>query len=325
MEDNRVKDTALAVAPLLGEGWALDETARNNEFFTHIRKGEACLSFGGGSYYREPTKLYISGEFPRHRDGSEIYRAARPYGHTGPWHRISVNMTRPVKQIAGEITRRLLPEYLLLLALCLHDREEEAKRVDTRNARVRDFCAALGVEPKFGEKDGDSPRVSFGKIEQTKAYGDIEFHYDGDIVIRLRIKDLALAKSLARLLAPHVLVSLSKHRLVIYSLRDLKAHCMCGGWELATPALDDETEGMIRRRALSEWILHFDSLDECEQQERDPSQIIPPDTLDAVKALWDALSNILEDADIATHITPEERRNGLKAIEQAQAAFPEEA
>jgi hypothetical protein len=50
-----------------------------------------------------------------------------------------------------------------------------------------------------------------------------------------------------------------------------------------------------------------------------------PREMQAVRTLWDALSEILEDSSIATYLPPELRANGLKAIEKAVDAFPVEA
>ena len=49
---------------------------------------------------------------------------------------------------------------------------------------------------------------------------------------------------------------MDEHRLVIDNLRDLKAHCACGRWEMTGITLDRETDTEIRQRAQDQWQMH---------------------------------------------------------------------
>jgi hypothetical protein len=46
------------------------------------------------------------------------------------------------------------------------------------------------------------------------------------------------------------------HKLVIDSLRDLKARCSCGRWTIVSPAFDDETDNYLRDKATEEHARH---------------------------------------------------------------------
>lgn len=47
-----------------------------------------------------------------------------------------------------------------------------------------------------------------------------------------------------------------EHRLVIFSLHDLKAACSCGRWEMTAPTRSDESRAVVHARASEQHALH---------------------------------------------------------------------
>ena len=61
------------------------------------------------------------------------------------------------------------------------------------------------------------------------------------------------------------------HRLIIGSLRDVKAYCACQLWEYALTTTGRDTDGELRNRAHEAWSLHLaTSLHRKEDQDVHP-------------------------------------------------------
>lgn len=112
-----------------------------------------------GNQWGHKGRLSIDGGYPRTKRGEEMGPRNRPS--------ITVDPARPIKQIAGEIERRLLAEYLPLYA-------EAKKRTDEWD-RANDLAA---------ERTAEAARIVNGRVNDSKTgmswYGDGEGRGYGD-------------------------------------------------------------------------------------------------------------------------------------------------
>ncbi len=211
-ERKTIRQIAEAVAPYLGEGWTFEPVPNRtgermndleNEWETErgqIVNGVHRLYFH--NMYRDKDKIHISGEFPKMSDGEEIPKARRPYNNNGPWHSICVSHFKAPEQIAKDIKRRLLPDYMALMVEVLAQREEIDGQYNGRDSRAEAIAKILQVKPRGGIKRGDEVSCGTAYLDSAPSC-EVRFAYSGEMDIHIRTRNLDLAKALAALVQAH--------------------------------------------------------------------------------------------------------------------------
>lgn len=115
-----------------------------------------------GNTWGQKGRLVINGGYPRTKRGEDMGPS-----RAGSRPEITADPARPLKQIAGDITRRLLPEYEPLYA--------EARRKATEWDRANDLAE---------ERTAEAARIMSGRVNQSKDgmswYGDSDGRGYGD-------------------------------------------------------------------------------------------------------------------------------------------------
>lgn len=97
-------------------------------------------------------RLEIRGEFPRHEGTSYLY------GRYDKAPKIGVAANRPPAAIAGEIVRRLLPDYLPLYAEAAHQKAEAERRLAWARELAADLARIVGgdLRDRTTTRDGEA-------------------------------------------------------------------------------------------------------------------------------------------------------------------------
>lgn len=165
-----LKNIAHDVAKALGKGWSVEKKERDYSHYVEVLGPDgAAISI---STAREKDRLYISGNYDDRIDGEQVWLV--PYKTTNP--SITVAMTKSAEQIAADITRRLLPDYLPLLADCQKTVEQHKSFRATTAATADRVAAAVG-----GRVDG--PRNGRSSTQVSVYHSDDLQGQTGDITI----------------------------------------------------------------------------------------------------------------------------------------------
>jgi len=96
---------------------------------------------------------------------------------------ITVTRKKTPAQIAKDITRRFLPEYLPLYAQCLEKRDERVNRCDQKMDTARKLVDILGKQVSTTPW-GSDPSISVPNM-LGDSYGEIRIDYDGNTTFHL--------------------------------------------------------------------------------------------------------------------------------------------
>ncbi|WP_280335041.1 hypothetical protein [Nocardia wallacei] len=171
-------DIATEISHALGDGWTA-EPGRHDEYFGHAvvrhRDGRAVDIRSGDTSHRRSDhgRLFlrgIHGDLATHRTGD------RPGGE------ITVAATRAPADIAGEITRRLLPGYTTGLRLCRARDHDHRAALARRSATVDHLRRILPSVWSVGED-----RVEPGHTGDPVSGTVHVLLYGGDARISLRV------------------------------------------------------------------------------------------------------------------------------------------
>lgn len=109
---------------------------------------------------------------------------------------ITVSATKTPAQIAGDITRRLLPSYLTYVA-ALRERLNASNAADDRVATYRDaLLAAIGTA---GRADGDEEI----RLDMEDGYGSLQVRSDGGVSFRRLSVPRGLALDIAKAMSKY--------------------------------------------------------------------------------------------------------------------------
>ena len=148
------------------------------------------ISFNAG---REPGRLFIRGEMPGGHGTTFL-----PHGATIP--RITVSLSKTTQQIARDIERRFLPDYLALWQQC------QDRKTATESAYAKCWANAqrlagtgAGVELRGDRRQYQEPGIHYYGMNQGRGYFDGQVHTDS---VRLDIRSLSveLAEKVIRLI-----------------------------------------------------------------------------------------------------------------------------
>lgn len=119
-------------------------------FAREIIKGDIKLFIRADSY-QSKGKFEISGSYPRDAKGQYI----NPYEYNeSRADKINVAMTKTPDQIAKDIERRLMPEYLLRLAKVQERISSNDNYHSSRQETIKEIASATGFEVSTHVEDG---------------------------------------------------------------------------------------------------------------------------------------------------------------------------
>jgi len=177
--------------------WELNASVGNYDRLVEIRHGDSDERLWVSFSYRETEKIHIEGRFPTFRDGNKPYAAEKPYNVAAPWMSIGASKSKGAKKIAGDIVRRLLPDYRAQLAKVQEVIRDTHAAWDKRNEKVQAICRLLGKEQdRRGDESKVTPSVILFSTDHSQRI-EVAFEYDGDIQITLRTNHFPTASMIA--------------------------------------------------------------------------------------------------------------------------------
>lgn len=142
-----------------------------------------CTTWNG------PGRLNISGQYPRGK-GNDCYgRSSIPYGQALP--SISVAQTKAAKLIAGDITRRLLPEYVEVF-------DKATARKSQHDAYERGQGAVLELIKPYARVNPE--KFTFDTYSSEGGYINNGQAYDGHVNMDLRSVPIEKAIAILKLM-----------------------------------------------------------------------------------------------------------------------------
>jgi len=118
--------------------------------------------------------LKISGVFPTHEDGREVW--SLPYGKKTPSIKVSLWRKTP-DQIGRDIERRLWPEYAPLLAEAIKSREERRSHETTSKDVAERLASVVGAKVK--RLDGGNLEIDMYRSRELPEFtGDVKVSGD---------------------------------------------------------------------------------------------------------------------------------------------------
>lgn len=160
----RIARELAGLEPFLG-GWVYQERRGDaSESWATLERADGATIHVHGNGYNSKGRLSISGGWPRTAAGEEC----RPWRGEG-CPSIMVGASRPVKRIAAEIARRLLPEYLPRYAENL----KRTKETDAARATSAERCAVLAALVN-GKVRGDADKSVSWSHDGGGGYGDAQ-------------------------------------------------------------------------------------------------------------------------------------------------------
>lgn len=164
-----VKDVAAELAILTGHPWQLrrDTEGEDSSWRQYVEGPDQAAIFVSNTWGGK-GRIHLSGSFPQ--DAHFSYQEQRPS--------ITVAETAAPERIAKEINRRLLPEYLPLLAKKLADKQAHDNFEANKLATFKAALAVIGyaVESYNGqvreEKSVGSEYIHFRTLNETQVQLD---------------------------------------------------------------------------------------------------------------------------------------------------------
>jgi len=189
-----IRDLSFAVAPLLPGKWT-PEPAGGAEDADDLRwkrsRGELTNENGAQvhlSYDSYKKRIHVGCVFPRDDHNSAF---GPPYGTPAP--SITVSPLKTAEQVAKDIKRRVLPEYLPLWTAAIENKNKWLKREVDADDFARELAGVLGVEYRGKGRNGygDERRVGHFKVSPYDCTAKLEVDLP-------REKALAIARLLGK-------------------------------------------------------------------------------------------------------------------------------
>jgi hypothetical protein len=162
------------IAKGLGNPWKVRPPREDRDEHTYpsrwiVNDTGAELAISTDKYHIKPGRVEISGSMfiGRNRAFEQVYEN----GTRAEVPTITVAIERGVDVIVKEIQRRLLPEYLRILALAQTQAKRHEEKTAARQARIRKLAAISGDKVPDFEREPESDRL------WTK-HGTVQVHYD---------------------------------------------------------------------------------------------------------------------------------------------------
>ena len=181
---------AAGICQELGQGWAVKPCDLEHlvKFVHDDGHGLAIHATWDG-----PGRLSISGEYPRDAKSNTCYgRSVIRYNGSLP--KITVADTKTAKQIAGDIKRRLLPEYLEIYKKAV-ERKASADKYEAAQGSVLDRLARIAPSLHV-----DRERKVFSDYRSEGGYVTNGQASDDSVSMDLRSVPVEKAEAILRLL-----------------------------------------------------------------------------------------------------------------------------
>lgn len=194
MENKELETLAREITRELGSAWNYRE--QDEPYPTHRidGPGEACLYLR--IEYNHKDRIAIGGSLNIGKNG--MYVTVYEDGKRVCSGDITVAISRGVPAIVREIQRRLLPDYLRVLAKAVERRDAER----TYEAKRRENLETLAAIAHTTVRNGDEVS-SFSFYHNDRAYGDVQA---SDTTVQVKLSSLTLEQ------AKHILAYVSDGR-----------------------------------------------------------------------------------------------------------------
>ncbi len=189
------------VAKLLGEGWSVHEkiavVGDGLPNYVELKGPDGAeVSISAGSSFDKTSG--ISCHFNDYHEGVKFWYL--PWKTTRP--SINVNLTRGAKAVAGEIKRRLLPDYLPLLAQCEAARRGHLAQKASTSTVAQDIAKFIGSAASNVTRDGITTEVNvYRSVLLSGVSMDLKVNGDEVTFDRVRVTPDVAKKLLAVLIA----------------------------------------------------------------------------------------------------------------------------
>jgi len=227
-----IQTLAGEIATALGGGWTCEEPKEEfGDYICYLRHADGYVL--RLYIYRDKTRLFIAGMYPKTRDGQRVSSYS---DKADP--EITCAFARGSAAIAKEIERRLLPPYLEMWAEMSerarsHDAHEEGKE----QAKLR-IMAAVPLD--FNQ---DTDTADFRFKNGGDFYGDVRMN--GPDSVEIKIRSVALTRALEVLR-------------VLLGPRDIAAEIVSVTARMAERQAEVDDPGSIRFSLTGEQLERFD-------------------------------------------------------------------
>ncbi len=162
--DNELSIIVQKVALYLGPPWKYNTLEKSDWRFEVIgERGQKLI------FRQDKDRFKVFGASPK----------GVQHHHCGGFKSIGVNAKRPPKDIAADITRRLLPGYFKAFENALERHKAEQAKEQTLDYIERAFCKVTGGRKGYGGRSG-----------RAVYFDDGEADFWGDQRIDLKLRDL---------------------------------------------------------------------------------------------------------------------------------------
>jgi hypothetical protein len=183
MENTQLETLARAIAAELGADWKYRE--QDEPYPTHRIDGPGEATLYLRIEYNAKDRIAIGGSLNIGKHGQ--YVTVYDEGKRVNAPDITVAISRGVSAIVKEILRRLLPDYLRILALAVGRRDAER----TYEAKRRENLETLAALACTTVRAGDDVS-SFSFYHNDSAYGDVQA---SDSTVQLKLSSLTLEQA----------------------------------------------------------------------------------------------------------------------------------
>ena len=175
-------DKVQQVAAILGGAAAHVNPDANGHYYITLTGGESIF-LAGESWHHNKGRIQISGgQWPTYIDAAGSKQTQRPDNTwdagvrlTAP--RITISSTKSAAQIAADIQRRFLPDFLKVWALCQLAADRNAAYLAKRQAGITEFAKITGGHVS-GRENADVTfprgRLKYPRIDGVGVTYDIE-------------------------------------------------------------------------------------------------------------------------------------------------------
>lgn len=189
---NELFTLAQQVATHLPGKWEATKHSEDSWYVT--LQGEGTASLHVGTEWNKKDRLTISGNYPYAPNGGGDYTR---YADKERKPRITVAKARGAEIIAREITRRVLPVYLEILAGALDSKAQHEAAQNKQRETAQRICDALGKPNPFKAKPESYSRAYHNIHLDTDrdldgfSYGSVEVQEGGSVTLTLHSVDAA--------------------------------------------------------------------------------------------------------------------------------------
>lgn len=194
MDYKAIEQLTREVAIFLGPAWKFEAQDENSVWQRIQGPGEAKLWLQLVEYGCDKGRVTVSGSLNIGKNG-QYWTTYENHNRVHP-PVISVAESRGAEVIAKEIKRRLLPEYLRILALAVSQRDSQIAYENKRRNTLVELAKIVHARVPDGDDVGST---SF--YRNDAAYGKIQAHGDNTVSLDLHNCTLEQAQHILKFIA----------------------------------------------------------------------------------------------------------------------------